>query len=74
MTDKSSLSLGANRSWRKESYRGEQKKCVNFSKSLKYEMKQMVNCPVGLIGKKSALSIPKPHNLLGILIDWHKYW
>lgn len=56
MTDKSSLSLGANRSWRKESNRGEEEKCVNFSKSLKYEMKQMVNCPVGLIGKNLLFS------------------
>lgn len=36
-----------------------EKKCVNFSKSLTYELKQMVNCPIRLIGKKVLLQYPK---------------
>lgn len=46
----------------------EGKKCVNFSKSLRYELKQMVNCPIGLIGKKPALAIPQVHHLLAVLV------
>lgn len=37
----------------------EEKKCINFSKSLRYELKQMVNCPIGLTGKNLLLQYPK---------------
>lgn len=41
-----------------------EKKCSNFSKSLGYELKQMVNCPVGLIGKNVLLQYPESITIL----------